>query len=238
MGFAFSVRGVAAGVIGTAGLSLLLSGGVLAQGAPDSGGAKTGAPAAGDKLKDIKITLNADQENLIDTLRTLMKSAKLDFIIDDDLKAGTATVHFKDLPFPDALATLVKVSTLPITYELKDGIYHFKHRVDPPVVEKPAEPAGPARPRYQADKVPLGQLSSADALRKLTGPYNSPPPTLFYHSTTPISHGSTTSFGLNGSGLLQSNGVTYNPDGSVSRTGGPPINIFGLLRGLLGGLGR
>lgn len=199
---------------------------------------KSGAADPMDALKDVRITLNADHENLLDTLRTLMKSAKADFVIDADLKAGTATVHFKDVAFKDALSTVVKVSTYPITVEVKDGIFHFKHREDPPVVEKPAEDVKRTRPRFEARRTPLEQLGSADALRKLTGPYDSPPPMLYYHTTQPGSHGSVSSFGFSGSGLLQSNGFKLNPDGSVSRIGGPPINVINLLRGLLGGLGR
>jgi hypothetical protein len=225
-------QGIVRGVLGAAALGLVLSSGALAQSAPD-GGAKSGADA--DSMKDVKITLNLDQENLVEGLRALMKSAKADFAIDDDLKTGAVTVHLKDLPFRDALATVIKVSTLPIKYEIKDGIYHFMRRIDPPVVEKPAEPVVPEHPRTQMGKLPVDQLSSAEALRKLALPYNTPPPTLYYHSTRPGSHGSVSSFGLNGSGLLQSNGIRYNRDGSISRTGSAPLNIFGLLRGLLGG---
>jgi hypothetical protein len=72
-----------------------------------------------------------------------MKSAKLDFAIDNDLKDGTVTVHFSEVPFKDALATMIKVSTIPITYEVKDGIYHFSRRILPPAEEeKPAAVEG------------------------------------------------------------------------------------------------
>ena len=221
------------GVISAAALGLVLSGGALAQGTPPGGDSKSGANEAADKLKDVKITLIVDQENLLQTIRTLMKSAKADFRIDDELNAGKVTVHFRDLPFKDALATIVKVSTLPIAYELKDGIYHFKLRIDPPVVEKPVDTVKPA-PQARTGRLPVNELTSDAALRKLTGAYDTPPPTLFYHSTQPISHGSTSSFGLNGSGRFQSNSTRQNPDGSVSRSGNPGINLFGLLRGLLG----
>lgn len=246
-----SIGGLSAIFSSAALLCVLACGSAAAQ--TDAGAGKTsgtaqnpaGAPAGGaqkptddssDKLKDLKITLNADQDNLLDTLRTFMKSAKLDFVIDNELKNGTVTVHFKDVLFKDALATIVKVSTIPITYELKDGVYHFKLRVDPPAEEKPTAPAVEARPQAQVGRVPLGQISRADALRKLTGPYDVSPPTQYYHSTQPISHGATSSFGLSGNGLLQSNAFKFNPDGSVSRTGGSPINVFNLLRGLIGGL--
>jgi hypothetical protein len=240
----FPIGVSATGLLSTVLLSMLVAGGALAQAPGDgankpAGQADSGAtkPAGGDaeaRLKDLKITLNADQENLIDALRTLMRDAKLDFVIDADLKAGTATVHFKDVPFKDALATIVKVSTMPITYDVKDGIYHFRHRDDPPPTPAPAEDPKAVRPRMQAGRVPVSRLSSADAMRKLAGAYDTLPPIIYQHSTTPISHGSTTSFGFSGSGLLQSNSIRYNPDGSVSRSASPPLNIFSLLRGLLG----
>ena len=234
-------RNIAMVLVGTAALSFFLSGNGLAQApaagsAPKSAGAQTKSSGAelSDKYKDVKINLSADQGNLLDTLRTLMKGAKADYVIDDELKAGTATLHFKDLPFKDALAAIVKVSSIPITFEIKDDVFHFMRRTEAPIIEKQEEPAGPVRPRFQVSRAPLGQISSNAALHKLTGPYNTPPPTLYYHTTEPGSHGSTSSSGLSGSGLLQSNGARYNPDGSVSRTGLPPINLFGLLRGLLG----
>ena len=240
MGVCVSIRNIASCGLAAAGLTLLASG-ALAQTGAGSGGAKSDAPAksgaadAGDKFKDVKITMSADQQNLLEALRTLMKAAKADFAIDDELKAGTATVHLKDVPFKDALATLIKVSTIPVSYEVKDGVYHFMRRIDPPAEDKPAESTAPVRPRFQTGNVPLSQIGSSDAMRKLTGPYDQPPPTQYFHSTLPGSHGSTSSFGFSSGGLLQSNGFRYNPDGSVSRTGSPPINIFGLLRGLLGG---
>lgn len=260
MGASFPIRNIGAALAGTIALSLLASGSVRAQ-TPASGGSRSGdtaksgdAPKSGetpksgdgakaaenealDKLKDVKITLDADRENLLNTLRNLMKGAKADFLIDDALKAGTATVHFKDLPFKDALNTLVKVSTFPIAYEVKDGIFHFMRRPEPPPTEeKPADPAAPVRPRFQTGHFPLDQVGSGAALRRLTGPYDSQPPIIYQRSTLPGSHGSTSSFGLSGSGLLNSNNTRINPDGSVSRSGAPPLNILGLLRGLLGGL--
>ena len=235
MGWNGPNRGVISGLIGSAALGLLLCGGALAQG-DNAGGAKSGETAGADALKSTKVTMNAEQENLVDAIRTLMKSAKADFVIDEDLKGGTATVHFKDVLFTDALSTLVKVSTIPIAFEVKDGIYHFKHRVDPPVEEKQPDPAVPPASRTRAGRVPVEQISSAAAMRKLTGAYDTPPPTIFQRSSTPISHGSTSSFGFNGNGLLQSNSTRYNPDGSISHSGAPPLNIFGLLRGLLGGI--
>jgi len=248
MGIYYPIRRATAIVLGTAALSLLLTGGVRAQTNPDKGGTdsggagkpgdsgKPGGTDAADKLKDVKVTLNADRGNLIDTLRALMNGVKADFVIDDELKAGTATVHFKDVPFKDALTTLVKVSTIPIMVEINDGIYHFRLRPEPPPEEKPAEPLLPPRPRFQTERIPLGQITTSEALRKLTGPYDEQPQTIYYRGTQPGVHGYTSSFGLSGSGLFQSSGFRYNPDGSISRTGGPPINVFGLLRGLLGGL--
>jgi len=255
----YSIRGFLNTIAGTVALTTVLACGAVAQ-APSDGGAKPGggqdnnAPKSGagdagsaskssgapsdEALSKIKITLTAEQQNVSDALRSLMKSAKLDFAIDNDLKDGTITVHFKEVPFKDALTTMIKVSTIPITYEVKDGIYHFSRRIlPPPEEEKPgADNAKPSRPRFQADKVPVEQLSSTAALRKLTGAYDTPPPHLYQHSEQPFSHGSTSSFGLGSNGILQSNGFKYNPDGSISRTGGNPINLFNLLRGLLGGL--
>ena len=153
MGASYPIRSSGAAILGMVALSLTASGGVRAQAPADGGGSRSGgtagcgeAPKSGDapksgnspksgdaaksaenealdKLKDVKITLDADRENLLATLRSLMKSAKADFAIDDVLKEGTATVHFKDLPFKDALNTLVKVSTFPIAYEVKDGVF-------------------------------------------------------------------------------------------------------------------
>lgn len=253
MGVRYPMHKAAAVFVGTASLSLLIAGGVRAQtsqdkgappavDAPKSDDAKKAEEAARasekemfDRLKDVNITLNADHENLIETLRSLMKAAKVDFAIDSELKEGTATVHFKDLPFKDALTTLVKVSTIPIKYEIKNGVFHFMRRPEPPVEEKPEEPAAPKRPRFETGKFPLGQIGSDAALRKLTGPFNSPPQIIYQHSNQPGFHGQTSSSGFGGLGY-QSSGVRYNPDGSVTRTGSPPINILGLLRGLLGGL--
>ncbi len=254
MGVRCPIGNAASALAGAVALGLILAGSAGAQTTPDQGGtgsgeaaksgesskapdgAKSGGDDAVDKFKDVKITLNADQDKLIDAIRSLMKSAKADFLIDDDLKAGTVTVHFKDLPFKDALSTLMKVSTIPVAYEVNDGVYHFKRRMDSPAEEKPADPAAPPRPRFQTGRIPLDQIGAAAAMRKLTGPYDTPPPTLYQHSTLPGFRGSSSSSGLSGGGLFQSNGFRYNPDGSVSRTGTPPLNLFGLLRGLLGGL--
>ena len=128
--FLLAERGFAIGFCAATALAALLISPVAAQSVGDT--SKPAGTADEARLKDLKISLTAEQGSLVETLRTLMKSAKLDFVIDNELKAGTATVHLKDIPFKDALATVVKVSTVPITYEVKDGVYHFMRRVDPP----------------------------------------------------------------------------------------------------------
>ena len=78
MGVQFPIRRAIATVLGTATLSLLLTGGVPAQTNPDKGGTgpggagkqdnspkpgdsdKPGGSDTADKFKDVKVTLNAD----------------------------------------------------------------------------------------------------------------------------------------------------------------------------------
>ena len=84
-------------------------------------------------------------------------------------------------------------------------------------------------------RIPLDDNSAANVLRKLTGRYDTPPDMIYQRSSLPGSHGSTSSSAFSGNGRFQSNGVTYNPDGSISRSSTPSFNILGLLRGLFGG---
>ena len=226
-------RSVLNGFAAFSALAFLGPVGVLAQ-APAGGDAtKSGGTETFDKLKDVKITLTSDAQNLVEALRALLKGAGADFVIDDELKSGTATVHFKDLPFKDALATFIKVATIPIKYEVKDGVFHFSRRIDPPVEEKTPEPPPSARKRVTSGTVPLTEITAANALRKLTGQFDSQAPTQYQYSNQPVSHGGTSSFALGSNGLFQSNGVRYNPDGSVSRSGTPAVNLINILRGLL-----
>ncbi|HLJ57821.1 MAG TPA: hypothetical protein VKT77_22480 [Chthonomonadaceae bacterium] len=246
-----SLRNLMMAVAASAALSLCVAGGSLAQAKPDDKAPKSGdnskaggAPAPADspksdgsdvvdKFRDVKVTVNADKANLVDAIRDLMKSAKADFRIDNELKDGTVSLHLTDMPFKDALATLIKVSTVPVAYETTDGIFHFKLRPEPPPDAPAADPATTpaAKARAKVDRIPLDQLTAAQALRKLTGQFDDRPPMLYQHSTAPFGHGSTSQ-----SGLFGSQGITYNPDGSVTRNVSPQLNILGLLRGLLGGI--
>ncbi len=93
MGVLYPIRKATAAVIGTTALSLIFACGARAQTTPDQGGTssggarksegsaksgnaeKPGSQDAFDTFKEVKITLNADRENLQDTLRALMSSA-------------------------------------------------------------------------------------------------------------------------------------------------------------------
>ena len=228
-----------AGGIAIATLGFVLGGAAFAQSPGDgSSGKANNGSQSGSNLSDVKITLNIEQEDVLDALRALMKSAKADFSIDDDLKEGTVTVHLKDVPFKDALATVMKVSTLPITYELKDGIYHFKRRPETPPDEDKTpgdpEPGKPAPHRPIVEKIPLKNISADKAVRALNGDVDPPPQPLYFHSYNPAGGGGSVSFFGFNNGQVSSAGGYTNPNGTISRTGGNTLNLLNLLGGIFG----
>ena len=230
-------RQKAIGGITLAALGLLLGGAAFAQAPANSEAGKTGGSQSqsGTSLNDVKITLDTEQEDLLDALRSLMKSAKADFVIDDALKEGTVTVHLKDVPFKDALATVIKVSTLPIMYDVKDGIYHFKLRPDtPPEETPPVDPSAPAPPKVYEAKIKLHNIEAGTAARTLNGDYDPPPQPLYFHTYNPAGGGGSISyFGFN-NGRVTSDGGYVNPDGTIHRTGGNTLNLLNLLGNLFG----
>ena len=193
------------------------------------------ANAAMDKINSTKITLEANGVKTGDALHTIMKASGASYVLDEDLGQGTVTAHLKDVPFKDVLVTIVKVSTVPITYELQEGIFHFKKKPEAPAPPPPAEPAPQAKAEPKVEKVAVKNASAEATVRKLKGQYTQDQAVLPQTTITkPDAHGTISSFGFT-NGVLTSSSVKLGPNGSVSRTGAPPINVVNLLKSLFGG---
>lgn len=199
-----------------------------------SGGNSSDA-AALEKINSAKVTLEVDKARTGEALHTLMKSAGASYVLDGDLGAGTVTAHLKDVAFKDALAVVVKVSTVPITYEIQEGIFHFKKKPEEPAAPAPADPAPDPAPQPKVGKIAVKESTANEVVRKLKGQYdNSPavlPPTTI---TKPDAHGTISSSG-SVNGTFFSNSVQIGPNGAVRRSSVPPTNVLNILRNLFSG---
>lgn len=194
------------------------------------------------KFDNKKVSLNINDESLQTAIRLLMKGVDGEYVIDNSLKAARVTLEFKDILFKDALKTLMKVSTLPVTYKIEDGIYHFmlKEEVYDKAPDYSSEPTKDGSsttvpPEKKIDKVFPKNGNSRDIVDTLTG-NTAPPQSKVIYSNAPIGHStySSTSFK---NGVFSSSGVRNNPDGTSQATGGG-YNIFGLINSLFGNKSR
>ena len=126
--------------------------------------------ASKDSLDDLKVGINSENDSLTDTLITLLKSVRADYVIDDSLKAGKVSIHIKETTFKRALELILKVSTVPFEWERKDGIFHFK-LAEPKEAEKPtllpAEEKKESKSRKE--QIHLENADPRDILDKLLG---------------------------------------------------------------------
>ncbi len=237
-----------------AGLSALAISPALAQGAGkgESSEKKPGGEAStsvGDKksdfasselnparFDDLKVSIDADSANLVSTLRSLMKSIKANFVIDDSLNDGKVSINVKEIPFKTALKLLIKVSSLPIEWDHKDGVFHFRLS-EVKAESKKDEKADSAResllpPPPRIEKIKLQNSDAKDTLDKLLGKNfdQQSAPIILYDSSPPGRSRSNFFQFINGK-LTSGSGFT-GPNGAV-QGGTQSIDVGRLLRQFL-----
>jgi hypothetical protein len=150
------------GGIATVSLGMLLITAALASAqdkppASGTGGGNASAATGKQNPAEKRVSLEAENIPLTQAIKTIMQSARADYVVDSALRGATVTAHLTDVKLSVVLATLMKVSSLPVTYRLEDGIYHFVPRIDPPEPppsELPTPQTPPEKPwRMQAIRV-------------------------------------------------------------------------------------
>lgn len=108
------------------------------------------------KLADRRVTLQVEEASLSNAVRMLMKSVGADFSIDPALRDARVTANLTNIRLQIALDTLMRISTIPATYRVAEGVYIFEPRKEeppapPPVLEEESK-SGP-KVRYEYIKV-------------------------------------------------------------------------------------
>ncbi len=205
-----------------------------------SAGDKKFDPASSElnpaRFDDLKVSIDADSANLVATLRSLMKSIKANFVIDDSLNDGKVSINVKEIPFKTALKLLIKVSSLPIEWDHKDGIFHFRLS-EIKAESKKDEIADPAKesllpPPPRIEKIKLQNSDAKDTLDKLLGKNfdQQSAPIIIYDSTPPGRSRSNFFQFINGK--LTSGSGSTGPNGAV-QGGTQSIDVGRLLRQFL-----
>ena len=206
-----------------------------------SAGDKKSDPASSElnpaRFDDLKVSIDADSANLVATLRLLMKSIKANFVIDDSLNDGKASINVKDIPFKTALKLLIKVSSLPIEWDLKDGVFHFRLSEVKADSGKKDEKEDPAKdsllpPPPRIEKIKLQNSDAKDTLDKLLGKNfdQQSAPIIIYDSSPPGRSRSNFFQFINGK--LTSGSGSTGPNGAI-QGGTQSIDVGRLLRQFL-----
>jgi hypothetical protein len=118
-----------------------------------------------------KIDLDLESTNLYYGLKLLFSQVKANFTIDDSLKSLSVTAHLSQVPFRVALETLLKSTSLPLTYKMESGIYSVvPKQEEPPPQELPADPIQPLRGSgYKIGIIHPGNVSAMDIVGAFGG---------------------------------------------------------------------
>jgi len=136
---------------------------VVAQG---SGGTQTGGV---DKQS---VSLDLESSSLYYGLKLLFTQAKCNFTIDESLKSLTVTAHLTDVPFRIALETLLKSTSMPLTYKLENGIYSVIPKIEEPLLKVDTGGAAPANKSSEVARIRLVRVhnvSDLDIVQALGG---------------------------------------------------------------------
>ena len=206
-----------------------------------SAGDKKSDPASSElspaRFDDLKVSIDADGANLVVTLRSLMKSIKANYVIDDTLNDGKASINVKDIPFKTALKLLIKVSTLPIESDYKDGIFHFRLSEVKADSGKKDEKADPAKepllpPPPRIEKIKLQNSDAKDTLDSLLGKnLDQPSAPIILHDSSPPGRSRSNFFQFINGRLTSGSGST-GPNGAV-QGGSQSFDVGRLLRQFL-----
>lgn len=183
---------------------------------------------------DLKVSIYADRGSLVTTLRSLLKSVKANFVIDNTLNEGLVSIQVKDIPFKTALKLLMRVSSLPVEWDQKDGVFHFRLSEGKAEPDKKDEKAAPAKepllpPPPRIEKIKLQNSDAKETLDKLLGKNLDQPsaPIILYDSSPPGRSRSNFFQFINGR-LTSGSGAT-GPNGAV-QGGSQSTDVGRLLR--------
>jgi hypothetical protein len=102
------------------------------------------------KLADKRVTLQVEEASLTNAIRMLMKSVGADFSIDPALREARVTANLTNIRLQVALDTLMRISTVPASYRVAEGVYLFEPRKEEPptpplIIEEDTKSAPKAR---------------------------------------------------------------------------------------------
>ena len=80
----------------------------------------------------VPVTLNAEKADIRSMLKNLFQSAGISYTVDENI-SGTVTASFREMPFKEALQTLLAASSMggKLTYIVRDGVVQVIIRSEP-----------------------------------------------------------------------------------------------------------
>lgn len=204
------------------------------------------------RLANKKVTLQMDEASLLSAIRAVMKSVDADFTVDPALRDARVTVSLTNIRLGLALDLLMKVSTIPATYHVEDGVYQFELRKEeaspePIAQEEPKQDVKNARfetikLRY-ADAAYMAWLLGGQPFSVMGQNYGAFGGDFSGSKTFSNSGiGGFGAFGGSGTAILGNQGGTIRNFGADSRTNNPNLNfnngLYNIFNNLLGGGGN